>query len=208
MNSMFTYLLLGVSMAAPIGPVKTVLINKGLRSGFFHAWFFSLGAIGTDLLYMIAVYFGVAQFIGTPFVRTLLWSFGCFVLIYTGIENLLKMGKIDLNIKLKKYTRLRHSMGAGFMLALLNPLTILFWLGIYGSIMAKTKGGEEVILFSIAILLGIMIIDLFMSIVSSGARKLLSGPLLNVISLISSISMIAFGCYFGYQAYVELFINH
>lgn len=208
MNSMFTYVLLGVSMAAPIGPVKTVLLNKGIRSGFFHAWFFSLGAIGTDLLYMLAVYFGVAQFIGTPFVRTLLWSFGCFVLLYTGIENLLKVGKIDLNIKLKKYTRLRHSMGAGFMLALLNPLTILFWLGIYGSILANTKGGNEVVLFSVAIMLGIMIIDLFMSIVSSGARKLLSGPLLNVISIISSISMIGFGLYFGYQAFIELFINH
>lgn len=208
MNSIFTYVLLGVSMAAPIGPVKTVLLNKGLRSGFFHAWFFSLGAIGTDLLYMLAVYFGVAQFIGTPFMRTLLWSFGCFVLLYTGIENLLKVGKIDFNIKMKKYTRLRHSMGAGFMLALLNPLTILFWLGIYGSILAKTTGGKEVIIFSIAIISGIMVIDLFMSTISSGARKLLSGPLLNIISIISSISMIGFGIYFGYQAYIELFINH
>ncbi len=208
MNSIFTYIFLGVSMAAPIGPVKTVLLNTGIKSGFFHAWFFSLGALTTDIMYMCIVYFGVGQFIDSLLLKIILWSFGCFVLLYTGIENLLSLHKIKMNLKSRKRVRLRNSILSGFFMSLLNPLTILFWLGIYGSILAKTAGvstGYQIILNSIAILVGIILVDFIMSFLSSGARKLLSDKLLKIVSLISSIIMIGFGIYFGIQAYQALF---
>jgi L-lysine exporter family protein LysE/ArgO len=208
MNSIFIYIILGVSLAAPIGPVKTVLLNTGIRNGFFHAWFFSFGSLTTDIMYMFMVYFGVGQFIDSPLMKTILWSFGCFVLIYTGIENLLTLNKIETNLKSGKRVRLRKSIVTGFFMSLLNPLTILFWLGIYGSILAQAAGvltGYQIILNSIAILVGIMFVDIIMSFLSSGARKLLSTKLLQIISIISSFSMIGFGTYFGFQAFQVLF---
>jgi len=208
MNSIFTYVFLGISMAAPIGPVKSVLLNTGIKSGFFHAWFFSLGALTTDIMYMLVVYFGVGQFIESPLIKIILWSFGCFVLLYTGIENLLSLHKIEMNLKSGKRVRLRKSILSGFFMSLLNPLTILFWLGIYGSILANTAGvstGYQIIINSIAILIGIILVDLIMSFLSSGARRLLSTRLLKIVSLISSIIMIGFGIYFGLQAFQTLF---
>ena len=208
MNSIFAYLFLGISLAAPIGPVKTVLLNTGIKSGFFHAWIFSLGALTTDIMYMSVVYFGIGQFIDSPLVKIILWSFGCFVLMYTGIENLLSLHKIEKNLKSSKNVRLRKSMLAGFLMSLLNPLTILFWLGIYGSILAKTAGvstGYQILINSMAILVGIILVDLIMSFLSSGARKFLSTRLLKIVSIISSISMIGFGIYFGIQAFQALF---
>ena len=208
MNSIFTYLLLGISLAAPIGPVKTVLLDTGIKNGFFHAWIFSLGALATDVLYMLIVYFGVGQFIDSPIMKLFLWSFGCFVLLYTGIENLLSLNKIKTSLKSAKRVRLRKSMLTGFFMSLLNPLTILFWLGIYGSILAKTAGvstGYQILINSIAILVGIMLVDLIMSFLSSGARRLLSTKLLKIVSIITSISMIGFGIYFGIHAFHALF---
>ena len=208
MNSIFTYIFLGISMAAPIGPVKSVLLNTGIKNGFFHAWFFSLGALTTDIMYMFIVYFGVGQFIDSPLMRIVLWSFGCFVLLYTGIENLLSLHKIEMNLKYGKRVRLRKSILSGFFMSLLNPLTILFWLGIYGSILANTAGvstGYQIFINSIAILAGIILVDFIMSFLSSGARKLLSTKLLKIVSLISSIIMIGFGIYFGMQAFQALF---
>ena len=208
MNSLFTYIFLGISMAATIGPVKTVLLNTGFKSGFFHAWFFSLGALTTDIIYMFIVYFGVGQFIDSIYLKIFLWSFGCFVLLYTGIENLLTLSKIDMNLKSGKITRLRNSILAGFFMSMLNPLTILFWLGIYGSMLAKTAGistGYQIILNSIAILLGIIFVDFIMAYLSSAARKLLSTKFLKTVSVISSIMMIGFGIHFGQQAYQVLF---
>ena len=208
MNSILIYILLGVSLAAPIGPVKTVLLNTGIRSGFYHAWFFSLGALTTDIMYMLMVYFGVGQFIDSPLLKTILWSFGCFVLIYTGIENLLSLNKIEMNLKNSKRGRLRNSILSGFFMSLFNPLTILFWLGIYGSVLARTAGvstGTQIILYSTAILLGIMMVDFIMAFLSSGARRLLSINLLKIVSIISTISLIGFGIYFGFQAFQLLF---
>jgi L-lysine exporter family protein LysE/ArgO len=208
MNSIFTYLLLGISLAAPIGPVKTVLLNTGIKNGFFHAWIFSLGSLATDIMYMLIVYFGVGQFIDSPLMKLFLWSFGCFVLMYTGIENLLTINRIKTNLKSAKRVRLRKSILSGFFMSLLNPLTILFWLGIYGSILAKAAGvstGYQILSNSIAILAGIMLVDLIMSFLSSGARRLLSTKLLKIVSIITSISMIGFGIYFGYHAFQVLF---
>ena len=132
MDSIFTYMFLGISMAASIGPVKTVLINTGLKNGFFHAWYFSLGGLTTDIMYILLVYFGIGQFIDSIILKVILWSFGCFVLLYTGIENLLTLHKIEMKLNSGKSIRLRHSMLSGFLMSWLNPLTILFWLGIYG----------------------------------------------------------------------------
>lgn len=207
MDSILTFIFLGISMAATIGPVKTVLLNTGLKNGFFHAWFFSLGAITTDIIYMFIVYFGIGQFINSIWLKTILWSFGCFVLLYTGIENLLSLHKIEIDSKTGKRTRLRQSIMAGFFMSFLNPLTILFWLGIYGSILAKTavSKGYEIILVSIAILIGIILVDFIYAFLSSVARKLLSTNLLKTVSFISALLMIGFGIYFGKQAYQVLF---
>ncbi|MEK4093485.1 MULTISPECIES: LysE family transporter [unclassified Viridibacillus] len=208
MNSIVPYFFLGVSLATPIGPVKATLLNTGIKNGFFHAWFFGLGAVVTDILYMVMVYFGIGHFIEIPFIKTLLWSFGFFVLMYTGIENLLTLHTIEVDSKFGKVVRLRHSLLSGFLMALLNPLTILFWLGIYGSVLvggAGTLSGMEIILYSVFILLGISLVDLIMATISGGSRKILSSSFLKIVSIISSLSMIGFGIYFGIQAYHSIF---
>lgn len=208
MNSLSTYFLLGISLAAPIGPVKATLLNTGIKNGFFHAWFFGIGAIVTDIIYMLMVYFGVGQFIDSPYMRIFLWSFGFFVLMYTGIENLLTINNISMDPKFRKIVRLRHSLLAGILMAFLNPLTILFWLGIYGSILVSGGGGIsgiETIIISIAILLGIALVDFLMAFFSSSSRNLLSTSVLKAVSFISSLCMIGFGIYFGIQAFHALF---
>lgn len=157
---------------------------------------------------MAMVYYGVGQIIDSPLVKIILWSFGCFVLTYTGIESLLSLHKIELNLNSGEKDRLRRSVLTGFFMSLLNPLTILFWLGIYGSVLAetaKTFTGDQLIMNSLAIILGIILWDTIMATISSGARRLLSTKLLKVISILSSLSMIGFGIYFGIQAYHALF---
>lgn len=208
MNSLAAYIFLGVSLAAPIGPVNAAQLDTGIKNGFFHAWIFGLGALTADILYMGMVYYGVGQIIDSPLVKIILWSFGCFVLTYTGIESLLSLHKIELNLKSGEKNRLRRSLLTGFFMSLLNPLTILFWLGIYGSVLAetaKTFTGNQLIMNSLAIVVGIILWDTIMATISSGARRLLSTKLLKVISILSSLSMIGFGIYFGIQAYHALF---
>ena len=93
-------------------------------------------------------------------------------------------------------------------MSLLNPLTILFWLGIYGSVLAETTvtfSGNQILINSVAIIVGIILWDTSMATISSVARKLLSIKFLKIISIVSSVSVIGFGIYFGIQAFHALF---
>ena len=208
MNSIFSYVFLGISLAAAVGPVSAAQLNIGIRNGFFHAWIFGFGALLGDVVYMLLVYFGVGQFIDSPYIKILLWSFGCFVLIYTGIEGLLTLHKIKLNYRKEKRTRLRQSLSSGFLIAVLNPLNILFWLGIFGSVLAEASQKlteSQLLLYSFAIIVGIILWDTFMALLSSGAGKFLSNKFLVIISIISALSMLGFGIYFGIQVYHLIF---
>jgi L-lysine exporter family protein LysE/ArgO len=207
MNVFLSYIILGLSLAAPIGPINAAQIDKGIRHGFMHSWLIGVGAVLADGVYMLIVYFGVVHFLETPFMKTFLWLFGCFVLIYTGIETLLSANKVNIEGN-RKEEPLIKSFLSGFFMSISNPLTILFWLGIYGSVLAKTAATYEtsqLILYSSAIFIGLLIWDITMAGISSNFRKYLTSHLLVGISLVSGISLIGFGIYFGFQAFNVLF---
>ena len=207
MSLFFSYVLLGLSLAAPIGPVNAAQLDRGIKFGFLHSWLVGVGAMIADGIYMLIVYLGLVTFIDAPFVQTFLWLFGAFVLVYTGIDSFINAGKIDIQNTRKKEP-LSKAFLSGFMMSLTNPLTILFWLGIYGSILARTAATatkNELILYSSAIILGLLLWDVTMATVSSSFRKILTSRLLVLISAISGLSLIGFGIYFAYQGIKLLF---
>jgi L-lysine exporter family protein LysE/ArgO len=207
MNVFLSYILLGLSLAAPIGPINAAQIDRGIRNGFMHSWFIGVGAVVADGIYMLIVYIGVVQFLETAFMQTFLWLFGCFVLIYTGVETIMKAGQIHLE-NARSSEPLIKSFFSGFFMSISNPLTILFWLGIYGSVLAKTATAYEsskLIVYSSAIFIGLLIWDITMAGVASSFRKYLTSRLLVTISLLSGASLIGFGVYFGVQAWQNLF---
>nr|WP_106782577.1 LysE family transporter [Lysinibacillus timonensis] len=207
MNVFFGYVFLGISLAAPIGPVNAAQLTKGIYGGFFHAWLVGLGAMLADAFYMLIVYLGVSQFLETPFMQTLLWSFGCFVLIYTGVDSILSAKK-EVELKYVKGRTLKKSFLYGFLLSITNPLSILFWLGIFGSVLVETVSTYDmnhVIFYSFAIFVGLFIWDITMALIASSFKRLLKAKVLGLISIISGLSLIGFGLYFGVQAVKLLF---
>jgi L-lysine exporter family protein LysE/ArgO len=206
MSVFLGYIFLGLSLAAPIGPVNAAQMDKGIKSGFLQAWLLGLGALTADIVYMITVYLGVVKFLETPFMQSFLWLFGFFVLMYTGIETLINANKIEMESR-EEESGLR-SFGTGFLMSISNPLTILFWLGIYGSVLAKTAsayGTGELVIYSLGIILGLVLWDIVMAAISSSFRRLLTARLLIFISILSGVSLIGFALFFGYQA-LELFL--
>ena len=86
---------------------------------------------------------------------------------------------------------LSKSFMNGFLMSLFNPLSIMFWLGIYGSILAKAVNDstvEQTLINSGAVILGILIWDIFMATAASLFRKYLTLGVLKGISIISGLS--------------------
>jgi threonine/homoserine/homoserine lactone efflux protein len=95
-------------------------------------------------------------------------------------------------------------------MSLTNPMTTLFWLGIYGSVLAETavkSSPLQLLINSAAIVIGILLWDVFMAVIASSFRSFLSDRLLKAICIVSGLSLIGFGGYFGYEAFKMLFLN-
>jgi len=201
MSMFFSYVLLGLSLAAPIGPINAAQLDKGIKKGFLHSWLVGIGAMVADCLYMLIIFLGISQFINTPFMQTFLSFFGFFVLVYTGIESILTASHIHMRSN-KEQDSLWKSFFSGFFMSLFNPLSILFWLGIYGSVLAraaKNFSSDELFLYSFAIIIGLIIWDLTMATIASTFRRYFATRFLTVVSIISGVSLIGFGFYFGWQ---------
>ncbi|BAB05889.1 LysE family transporter [Halalkalibacterium halodurans] len=203
-----SYVLLGLSLAAPIGPVNAAQLDRGIKNGFFHAWLVGLGAITADVIYMLLVFFGLVHFLQLPFMQTFLWLFGFFVLVYTGIETISSVNHLKEATNMRTSETYRKSFIYGFLMSISNPLTILFWLGIFGSVLAKTAsvyGPAQLVFYSSAILIGLLLWDVAMAGIASGARHMLTPARLKIVSILSGLTLIGFGVYFGLQACRVLF---
>ncbi|WP_313637016.1 LysE family transporter [Paenibacillus sp.] len=210
MNTFIGYIFLGLSLSAPIGPINAAQLDKGIRKGFWHAWVVGLGAISADIIFMLLVYFGVIHLLESPFIKAFLWLFGFFVLVYTGVESINNAGVISQPGMRSSESSLAKSYWSGLLMSLFNPLSILFWLGIYGSILAKAAMEypmQQLLIYSGAIVLGILIWDLSMAAASSMFHKILTTRVLKSISVLSGLSLVGFGLYFGVQAARLLFFH-
>jgi len=190
---------LGLSLAAPIGPVNSARIDKGIKNGFWHAWIVGAGSMIADGCFMLLVYLGLNQFLTVPIIQIFLWLFGAFILLYTGFESILKMDKVTLSYNRARESLLRCFL-VGFIMSITSPLSILFWLGIYGSVLAQTaqtEGTSSLLIYSIMIFIGLTIWDVFMASLTSVFRKFLNLRILKTISIISGLSLLGFGIYFG-----------
>lgn len=202
-----SYIFLGFTLAAPIGPVNSARLDKGIKNGFWHAWIVGAGSMIADAFFMLLVYLGMVQFLGIPVVQIFLWLFGGFILIYTGIEGIINSKNISFSLSRNKESLLKCFM-TGFVMSITSPLSILFWLGIYGSVLAKTaqvNGTESLLIYSSMIFLGLTLWDLLVAALTTGFRRLLSARSLIIISMISGLSLVGFGVYFGYQGIIALF---
>jgi threonine/homoserine/homoserine lactone efflux protein len=198
---LISYIILGFTLAAPIGPVNSARLDKGIKNGFWHAWIVGAGSMIADGVFMLLVYLGMVQFLGIPVVQIFLWLFGGFVLIYSGIESIKNANTITLSYSRQKDSLVKCFL-TGFIMSITSPLSILFWLGIYGSVLAKTaqtNGTESLLIYSSMIFLGLTFWDVFVAALTTGFRKLLNVKSLIAISIVSGASLIVFGLYFGYQ---------
>ncbi|MCM3585970.1 LysE family translocator [Mesobacillus maritimus] len=202
-----SYIVLGITLAAPIGPVNSARLDKGIKNGFWHAWIVGTGSMIADGIFMVLIYFGLVNFLDIPIIQIFLWLFGGFVLIYSGVESIIGANKFSFDQDRKKDSLLRCFF-TGFIMSITSPLSILFWLGIYGSVLAKTAttyGTSHLLIYSSMIFLGLAIWDLLVAALTTGLRRYLNFKSIIVISILSGVSLIGFGVYFGYQGVIALF---
>jgi len=205
MSSILQNIILGISLAAPVGPLSLAIIKTGFNKGFWSAFKVALGVVSADTTYVLLVYFGLSNFVTIPVVKTLLFFFGFIVLSYLGY---LSIKEASANMELKKSDEKinKNLFYVGYAINISNLIAIVWWLGVFGSILASNQDTSRALaLFnSLTIVVGILLWHTGLSLSSHYGRKLLNKKVLRIISVIGGIALLAFALKFGYNAYLSL----
>ena len=202
MSDIFRNILLGVTLAAPIGPAGVAVIQNGLRGGFPRAFLTGIGVTMADTTYLLVVFFGLASFIGYPAVKISIWALGAALLFYLGVQSIRESGrKIDFDMQSTQATR--NPLAVGYMVNISNPMAVVFWLGIYGSLLgATTQDGNQInaLLQGASILVGILTWHSTVSFLTHWGKRLLNETSTKYISIVAGVVLILFGLRFAINA--------
>ncbi|WP_163539101.1 LysE family transporter [Gracilibacillus sp. YIM 98692] len=205
-------IILGLSIAAPIGPINIEIIRRGMYQGLWASLLVGAGGMSSDLILMFLMYNGLSDFLTLNWIQIILLIFGTLVLTYTGIHGIVHRSEtIDDSSESKDDRKkgLINSYLTGISIAAFNPLNILFWLGVYGSILSNSFQNENIIRAfyinsMIFIGIGLWNVTLALSIHYSKIFLKPTSKMMTVISLTASLVLLGFGFHFAYEAISRL----
>ena len=194
-------ILLGLSLAAPIGPVNLEIIKRGLNSGFKQAFLTGFGAMCADTTYLILIFFGLTSFLNFAFMKIMFGVGGSLILIYLGVVSVKDFFRTT--IVENKRQNFIGAFTTGYVLAISSPMTIVWWTGVFGALLASQTNIQSNIsaFFScLSILLGCFLWVFFLSTALHWGKKFINEKITRIVSLTAGIFLIVFGIYFLYRS--------
>ncbi|MEW5829645.1 MAG: LysE family transporter [Chloroflexota bacterium] len=134
-------LLIGFSIAAPVGPIGVLCIRRTLNDGRASGLVSGLGAASADALYGSVAGFGLV-FVSDFLVRQQAWLRlgGGIFLLYLGMRTLLSQPAEQA--ARSRGTGLLGAYASTFILTLTNPVTILSFAAIFAGLGLAGAGGD------------------------------------------------------------------
>ena len=188
---MLDKLLLGFTLAAPIGPVSIEMIKRGLRHGFLSAFSVRLGGSLGNLICLLVAYYGISHLLAYPQLLNALGVIGACLLIYMGWKTLKKgMSALDLDGEVDVQNGVRW----GLYLAVVNPVAFVFWPGIFAATLDPSHTSTGSGLFqNLIIIIGVILWGAGLSLVLAFGHAKLSKNIILRVSQGSAIFMFYFG---------------
>jgi len=191
---LFRGLMIGFSIAAPVGPIGVLCIRRTLAEGRASGLISGLGAATADAIYGCIAGFGLT-FISNLLIHQQMWLrlFGGAFLCYLGLTTFL--AKPAESAAIIKGNSLLGAYGSTLFLTLTNPMTMLSFAAIFAGLGVGSQTSD----YGSA---GILVLGVFMGsalwwlILSSGvsmAGKKLNSHGLRWVNRISGFVILVFG---------------
>ena len=190
----FKGILIGFSIAAPVGPIGILCIRRTLAFGFPSGLASGLGTATADALYGLVAAFGLTAVSGALLEHlTFFRLVGGVFLCWLGVSTL-RAKPAALNVPVGGQG-LGGAYVSAFFLTLTNPLTILSFAAVFAGLGIADAGGGPVAA-------GMMVLGVFVGSVSwwlllSGATNRLRAGIdlraLRYVNLLAGLIILAFG---------------
>jgi len=198
-------LLLGISIAAPVGPVALLCIRRTLERGFMSGLVSGLGAAMADVVYGGIAAAGLtlaANFlVGQQFWLRLL---GGGFLVCLGISTF--RSRSTEAAQVRENGNLAHDFFSTLALTASNPLTIFAFIAIFGGFGVQAGSAYRVhaFLLVLGVFLGSALWWLGLSTLVNLLRQRMTPMLITAINHTAALAIIIYGLYFVARAYLNI----
>ncbi len=193
MHLIFFFFLLGLGAAAPIGPVNIEIIRRNLHLGFLSGLFFGAGACLADLTYLCLLITGWLVFLNDPTILRIIGILGSLVIAWFGYKTF--KSKSHFKDKEVKPARLSKQLAGGYLMTILNPITILFWVSVSAQVASFSTNDHALWLGGIGVILGAFGWALFLNVSLHFSRKMITPFFMRVINYLSGMILIGIAAF-------------
>lgn len=201
MSLFLTYVVLGLSIALPIGTMTIEMTRQGLRNGFMHGWVVGLGGITIDIALIVGLYFGLAAFLSLPIIQISMWLIGAIFLCYIGYDSI-KNAEKGIALSGEQTEKSLFSSYFYGLLVAISPGNLVFWITVFGTVLSSSfdkTNTNSFLIIGLGIIVGILIHDIGLMALIATTRKALNHTAIKWVSIIAGILLIGFGLYFFLQ---------
>jgi threonine/homoserine/homoserine lactone efflux protein len=187
-------IILGFSIAAPVGPIGILCIRRTLQFGRFSGLFSGLGAASADVIYACIAAFGLTL-ISNVLLAGQFWLklIGGGFLLYLGWKTC--FAKVSDRTKEVVHTSLIGDFVSTFFLTVTNPMTILSFLAVFAGLGLSSM--ESTYFEAFSLVLGVFLgSSAWWLLLSEGVtlfRKKVSDKVMRWINRVAGIIIIGFG---------------
>jgi len=187
-------LLLGFSVAAPVGPIGILCINRTINKNFAAGFVSGLGAATADLIYGLIAGLGLTA-ISSFLINQKLWiqSIGLIFLFYMGIKTIMKKeSEIEFSADAEK--GLLKDYLSTLFLTVTNPMTILFFIAVFAGLgLSKAVNGfSSIIQLVLGVFIGSGIWWMFLCGLTTKLKTKINKNVLRKIDLVSGLLILFF----------------
>lgn len=187
-------ILLGFSIAAPVGPIGVLCIRKTLQFGRLSGLLSGLGAAFADSIYAVIAAFGLTL-ISNFLLAGQFWFrlIGGVFLLYLGWKTF--VAKPTSEMKNISQTTLLNDFVSTFFLTITNPMTIFSFLAVFAGLGLSNVNGDysQASALVLGVFLGSAVWWLFLSECITLFRKKVSQKVMTWINRIAGLIILAFG---------------
>jgi threonine/homoserine/homoserine lactone efflux protein len=194
--------LIGLSIAAPVGPIALLIVQRTLAEGFAIGLACGLGTAVADALYGALAAFGLLA--ASPLLAEVsrwVGLAGALFLLYLGLRILLSRPALQAAEDGSR-RRLAGAFLTTFLLTLSNPLTIVSFLAVFASLgVAATEGAPgAAATVVLGVFLGSLAYQWALPVVATLARHRMTPGALVWVNRVSGLVLLGFAGYLALRA--------
>jgi threonine/homoserine/homoserine lactone efflux protein len=188
----------GLFLSVFVGATFFMLIETSMTRGFKAALWFDSGVIVCDTALIFIVYFFAAWINDTLVDNTYFNLAGGLIFIAFGVNYIFSRQRNDSPHQLKS-RNLRLFMN-GFLINLMNPSVVLFWLGTMALTLSSFKfSGHETFVYYASALIVMALFDIAKAYFAYRISNFIKARILRIIYILSGVMMIGLGIIFIFK---------